>query len=160
MSNDSRKERERLKEEYKEHYRKMRETKERLSRAQKTKNIADALKRMDTSELMDSFDDFLLNVKQKIAMVEARLDVAMDDLLSDTNDIEREQENALNEELRKEKARETLRQAKMEMGLLYNEIEKQADAIRVDKTIGNKPAGEKENSHPPAEEPGQELERN
>lgn len=136
MSNDSRNERERLKEEYKAHYRKMRETKERLSRAQKTKNISDALKNMDTSELMDSFDDFLFNVKHKIASVEARLDVAMESLLSETENLEAKEE--LDEEMKKVNAKETLRQVKMEMGLLYNEIERQADAIRVEKTIGGK----------------------
>lgn len=136
MSNDNRNERERLKEEYKAHYRKMRETKERLSRAQKTKNISDALKNMDTSELMDSFDDFLFNVKHKIASVEARLDVAMESLLSETENLEAKEE--LDEEMKKVNAKETLRQVKMEMGLLYNEIERQADAIRVEKTIGGK----------------------
>ncbi len=136
MSNDN--ERERLKEEYKAHYRKMRETKERLSRIQKKKNISDALKNMDTTEMMNSFDDFLLNVKQKVATVEARLDVAMENLLFDTEDADFEEK--LDEERRKENAKETLKQVKMEMGLLYNEIERQADAIKVDKTIGSKTA--------------------
>lgn len=138
MSSDSRNERERLKEEYKAHYRKMRETKERLSRIQKKKNISDALKDMDTSEMMNSFDDFLLNVKQKIATVEARLDVAMENLLFDTEDAGFEEE--LDEERRKENAKETLKQVKMEMGLLYNDLERQADAMKVEKTIGSKTA--------------------
>lgn len=136
MSSDSRNERERLKEEYKAHYRKMRETKERLSQIQKKKNISDALKDMDTSEMMNSFDDFLLNVKQKVATVEARLDVAMENLLFDTGEADFEEE--LDEERRKENAKETLKQVKMEMGLLYNEIERQADAMKVEKTIGSK----------------------
>lgn len=133
---DSREERERLKEEYKQHYRKIREVKERLARSQKTKNISDALKNMDTSQLTDSFDDFLYKVKSKIANVEARLDVAMDSLAESgegedlTSEIERD------EELKKAKAKETLRQAKIEMGLLYNEIEQQADSMSVEKTIG------------------------
>lgn len=136
MSNDSRNERERLKEEYKAHYRKMQETKERLSRIKKKKNISDALKDMDTSEMMNTFDNFLFEVKQKVATVEARLDVAMENLLFDTDDIDREDE--VEEERRKESAKETLRQVKMEMGLLYNEIERQADAIKVEKTIGSR----------------------
>lgn len=135
MSSDSRQEREKLKEEYKEHYRRMRETKERLAGLQKKKNITEALANMDASSLMDTFDEFLFNVKDRIAHVEARLDVAMDSLVSDEG-IEVEQEH--DEELRKEKARETLRQAKMEMGMLYSEIERQADAINVEKTIGSK----------------------
>lgn len=136
MSEDSRNERERLKEEYKAHYRKMQETKERLSRIRKKKNISDALKDMDTSEMMNTFDNFLFEVKQKVATVEARLDVAMENLLFDTEDIDTEDE--LEEERRNESAKETLRQVKMEMGLLYNEIERQANAIKVEKTIGGR----------------------
>lgn len=134
MSSNSRKDRERLKEEYKAHYRKMREVKERLNRAKKKKNITDALRDMDTSDLMGTFDDFLFNVKSKIANVEARLDVAMDSLSEGGEDVEESIER--DEELQKEKARETLKQAKIEMGLLYNQIEEQADAINVKKTIG------------------------
>lgn len=140
MSSDSREERERLKEEYKEHYRKIREVKERLARSQKTKNISDALKNMDTSRLTDSFDEFLYKVKNKIANVEARLDVAMDSLATTDEDLIAEAE--CDEELKKARAKETLRQAKIEMGLLYNEIEQQADAMSVEKTIGaKKPSG-------------------
>lgn len=142
MSEDSRKKREQLKEEYKEHYRKMREAKERLNRARRTKSITDALRDMDTSELMHSFDDILFNVKSKIASVEARLDVAMDSL--DAN--EDLSEETQDEELRKAKAKETLKQVKLEMGQLYNEIERHADSIRVDKTIGTeKPKSSEEN---------------
>lgn len=138
MSNDSRSERERLKEEYKEHYRKMRETKERYSRAKKTQNIAQALKNMDKSQMLASFDDFLYSVKHKLASVEARLDVAMENL-PDENKSAGEQE--LDEEMRKAKAKDTLRQVKMEMGLLYEEIERQADSIQVNKTIGSGSSG-------------------
>jgi hypothetical protein len=135
MSSDSREEREKLKEEYKQHYRKIRDVKERLSRSQKTKNISDALKNMDTTQLTDTFDEFLYKVKSKIANVEARLDVAMDSLaITDEDDIAAEAER--DEELKKAKAKETLRQAKIEMGLLYTEIEQQADAMSVEKTIG------------------------
>lgn len=135
MSEDSRSERERLKEEYKAHYRKMRETKERYSRAKKTQNIAQALKSMDKSQMIESFDDFLYSVKHKLASVEARLDVAMESM---SDDVESEvQKEELDEEMRKAKAKDTLRQVKLEMGLLYEEIERQADTIQVNKTIGS-----------------------
>lgn len=136
MSEDSRSERERLKEEYKAHYRKMRQTKERYSRAKKTQNIARALKEMDKSQLLDSFDDFLHSVKHKLASVEARLDVAMENLSDDNISEIKEQE--LDEEITKEKAKDTLRQVKLEMGLLYKEIESQADSLEVNKTIGSR----------------------
>ena len=134
MSEESRKERERLKEEYKTHYRKIREIKEEGARAKRTQNIANAIKSLDKSELLDAFDDFLYSVKHKVASVEARLDLAMDSL-GDEKEYSVEQEQ-MDEELRKAKAKDTLRQVKMEMGLLYKEIEKQASDIKVNKTIG------------------------
>jgi len=143
MANDSRSERERLKEEYKQHYRKMRETKERLSRTRKTQNIAQALKNMDKSQMLDSFDDFLFTMKHKIASVEARLDVALESVLDEQEQATKEQK--LDDELKKENAKDTLRQVKLEMGLLYKEIEKQADSIKVNKTIGNTTEASQEN---------------
>lgn len=136
MPNDSRSERERLKEEYKTHYRKMREIKERASRAKRTQNIASALKNMDKTEMLNSFDDFLYSVKHKLASVEARLDLAMDSLVDESSDVSQQE---MDEEIRKSKAKDTLRQVKMEMGLLYNEIEEQANNIKVNKTIGRAP---------------------
>ena len=133
MANDSRSERERLKEEYKAHYRKMREIKERASRTKRTQNIASALKNMDKTEMLNSFDDFLYSVKHKLASVEARLDLAMDSLVDESGDVSQQE---MDEEIRKSKAKDTLRQVKMEMGLLYNEIEEQANNIKVNKTIG------------------------
>ena len=133
MASNSRNERERLKEEYKAHYRKMREIKEKHSRAKKTQNITQALKNMDKSQMLESFDSFLYSVKHKLASVEARLDVAMDSLSEETPTQSEEQ---LDEEMTKEKAKDTLRQVKMEMGLLYEEIERQADSMNTNKTIG------------------------
>lgn len=152
MAKDSRSERERLKEEYKAHYRKMRETKERLSRTRKTQNIAQALKNMDKSQMLDSFDDFLFTMKHKIASVEARLDVAMDSMLDEHEDEIKEQK--LDEEMAKANAKDTLRQVKLEMGLLYEEIEKQADSIKVNKTIGS--GSEKSSENKPGS-PGAET---
>lgn len=131
----SRSERERLKEEYKAHYRKMREDRERFSRAKKTQNITQALKNMDKSQMLESFDDFLHSVKRRLLSVEARLDVAMDSLLDEHEEAVNEQE--LDEEMIKENAKDTLRQVKMEMGLLYKEIERQAGSMNVNKTIGS-----------------------
>lgn len=134
MSSDSRNQREKLKEEYKAHYRKMRETKERLNRTRKKHNIVQALKNMDSTELMESFDSFLFEVKSKVAHAEARLDVALDSLESDSSSPVQQAEH--DEVVKKQRAKETLKQLKNEMGLLYSELEQQADAINVDKTIG------------------------
>ena len=150
MSSDSRSERERLKEEYKAHYRKMREIKERASRAKKTQNITEALRNMDKSQMLDSFDDFLYSVKHKLASVEARLDVAMESLADEQEESLSKQE--LDEEMRKLKAKDTLKQVKLEMGLLYKEIEEQADTIQVNKTIGSGNASEDAPSFKSSEE--------
>src|SRR5699024_1005330 len=100
----------------------------------KTHNITQALKNMDTSELMERFDSFLGDIKSKIAHAEARLDVALDNLdRSKGSDIfDSEQEEAFSNH----RAHETLEQLKMEMGQLYREIEHQAASMEVDKTIG------------------------
>jgi DNA repair ATPase RecN len=142
MSEDSRNKRERLKKKYKAHYRKMRQDKERLSRAKKTHNISKALKEMDKTQMLESVDNFLHTMKHKLASVEARLDVAMDDLSGEgaSPDIN---EQELDEQMNRTKAKETLKQLKIEMGLLYEEIEQQADTIQVEKTIGSgKPTDE------------------
>lgn len=130
MSN-SEQERERLKEEYKEHYRKIKDTKEKLRRSKYVRNVNEALNQMNADELLSSVDHFLGNVRDKMSHIEARLDVAMEHFL-DEND----QSEVIDEELRKENARETLKQIKMEMGLLYSEIEEQAKELNADKTVG------------------------
>jgi deoxyribodipyrimidine photolyase-like uncharacterized protein len=137
MSENSRNQREKLKEEYKQHYRKMRETKERLKQSRRKNNIVDALRDMVSAQLMESFDSFLFDVKSKVALAEAQLDVALDSLDEEVNAPIQEVEN--DEVLNQAKAKETLKQLKNEMGMLYSELERQAEAINVDKTIGKSP---------------------
>jgi hypothetical protein len=131
MSSKSEQERERLKEEYKDHYRKIRDTKEKLRRSKYVQNVNDALNQMNADELLSSVDHFLGNVRDKMSHIEARLDVAMEGFLE-----EHDQKEVLDEELRKEHARESLKQIKLEMGLLYSEIEEQAKELHIDKTVG------------------------
>lgn len=131
MSSNSEQERERLKEEYKDHYRKIRETKEKLRRSKYVQNVNEALHQMNADELLANVDDFLGKVRTKMSLIEARLDVAMEQILDQPDDI-----SELDEELKKEKARESLKKIKSEMGLLYREIEKQAAELHAEKTIG------------------------
>lgn len=131
MSNNSEQERERLKEEYKDHYRKIRETKEKLRRSKYVRNVNEALHQMNADELLANVDEFLGKVRTKMSLIEARLDVAMEQILEQPDDI-----SELDEELKKEKARESLKKIKSEMGLLYREIEKQAAELQAEKTIG------------------------
>jgi len=72
MASDSEKERERLKEEYKEHYRKIREAKEKVRRSGYVKNVNDALQKMNADELLTSVDEFLGKVRTKMVGLEAR----------------------------------------------------------------------------------------
>jgi len=133
MSLNSEQERERLKEEYKEHYRKIRDAKDKLRRSKYVQNVNQAMQKMNADDLLSSVDDFLGSVRSKMANFEARLDVAMDQFLED------EQGQAeLDEEMKKVKMRDTLKEIKREMGLLYNEIEQQAENMNVEKTVGKK----------------------
>ena len=131
MSSNSEQERERLKEEYKDHYRKIRETKEKLRRSKYVRNVNEALHQMNADQLLENVDEFLGKVRTKMSLIEARLDVAMEQILEQPDDI-----SELDEELKKEKARESLKKIKADMGLLYREIEKQAEELHAEKTIG------------------------
>ncbi|MBO6621396.1 MAG: hypothetical protein JJ892_01780 [Balneola sp.] len=138
MSNKSEEERERLKQEYKEHYRRIKELKERGKRAEQKGKIAQAVNNMNPDNLLESVDEFLGKVRDKVTHVEARLDVAMDSM-DDDSKLETEIKNEQHEaELKKQRAKQTLQQVKAEMGMLYSEIEKTADEIKTEKTIGTK----------------------
>jgi len=146
MSSRSEQERERLKEEYKEHYRKIRDMKEKLRRSESVKNISNAVENMNTDHLMDTVDHFLAKIRHQVAHFEARLDVAMENVTG-SDEAEKDLNDAEMEEiLRKEKARETLKQVKIEMGMLYNELEKRAGDIHIEKTVGTKKTSEKPDS--------------
>ncbi|TVR31966.1 MAG: hypothetical protein EA390_05785 [Balneolaceae bacterium] len=130
-------ERERLKEEYKDHYRQIREAKEKLRRSKYVKNVSDAMQQMNADDLLSSVDEFLGTVRNKMSHFEARLDVAMDQFMDEKPD-----DSELDEALKKEKARDTLKEIKREMGMLYSEIEQQANDLNVEKTVGKKDAPE------------------
>tara|TARA_R110002096_G_scaffold406782_9_gene605197 strand:- start:7211 stop:7672 length:462 start_codon:yes stop_codon:yes gene_type:complete len=139
MSTQNEQERERLKEEYKEHYRRIKEAKARLKTAEQKGKIAQAINNMDPNNLLETMDEFLGKVRDKVTHVEARLDVAMDSLSDDDSTLQQEIKNdELDEVLKKQKAKETLQQVKAEMGMLYSEIEKHAEEIKTEKTIGQK----------------------
>jgi phage shock protein A len=139
MSTKGEQDRERLKEEYKDHYRRIKEAKERLRKAEQKGKISQAVQNMNADGLLESVDEFLGKVREKVTHVEARLEVAMDSLEDeDTTAESKIKKEELDEELKKQKAKQTLKQVKAEMGMLYNEIEKHADEIRTEKTIGSK----------------------
>lgn len=138
MSTQNEEERERLKEQYKDHYRRIKEAKAQLKSAEQKGKIAQALHNMDADNLLESVDEFLGKIKDKVTHVEARLDVAMDSLEDDDSKLQQEiKKDELNEILKKERAKQTLQQVKAEMGMLYSEIEKHAEEIKTEKTIGH-----------------------
>ncbi|CAN5159359.1 hypothetical protein BH23BAC3_BH23BAC3_04530 [soil metagenome] len=132
MSESSREERERLKEEYKDHYRKIRDAGEKLRSSRYAKKASDALQQMQSDDLLESVDHFLGKVRYKMASIEARLDLAMDDILNSDEDDEAERDL----QLKKEKAKDSLQQIKREMGMLYDDLEQQAEQMQVKKTVG------------------------
>ena len=135
MSDQSREERERLKEEYKDHYRRMKDAAEGARRSRYVNNINEALGNMNSDELLGSVDEFLGKVRDKVSGFEARLEVALDSLeMGDAKD--KMDAAELEKEMAKENARETLKKMKMEMGLLYSELEEQAKSMNVNKTVG------------------------
>lgn len=132
MSENSREERERLKEEYKDHYRKIRDAGEKLRSSRYAKKASDALQQMQADDLLESVDHFLGKVRYKVASIEARLDLAMDDILNSDEEHEAERD----QQLKKEKAKNSLQQIKREMGMLYDDLEQQAEQMQVKKTVG------------------------
>lgn len=87
----------------------MRKAKERYSRAQKKNNIVQALKDMDKSQMLESFDGFLDSVKQRVATLEARLDVAMEGLGTRDSTSSTATEEELDEQMKRMRARESLK---------------------------------------------------
>lgn len=136
----SEEERERLKEEYKDHYRRIKEAKARLKQSEQKGKIAQALNNMNADNILESVDEFLGKVKDRVSISEARLDVAMDSLDEDepSGPAARMKRQEMDDEIKKQKAKQTLQQVKAEMGMLYSEIEKHADEIKAEKTIGLK----------------------
>ncbi|MFP8487945.1 hypothetical protein ACKGJO_02510 [Gracilimonas sp. Q87] len=139
MSTKGEEDRERLKQEYKDHYRRIKEAKERLKKAEQKGRISDAVHKMNADNLLETMDEFLGKVRDKVTHVEARLDVALDSLEDESSEAASKiKKEELDEEMKKQRAKQTLKQVKAEMGMLYNEIEKQADEIKTEKTIGTK----------------------
>lgn len=132
----SEEERNRLKEEYKDHYRKIRELKTKLADAERMKRLSTAVENINPRGILDQFDDALSKVREKIFTAEAKLDMAMES--ADASDTP--QPSPADEEvLRKQKASETMRQMKIELGMLNDAVEEQAAKLPVQKTLGKKP---------------------
>jgi len=154
MSTSGEEERERLKQEYKEHYRKIKQAKERLKQTEKKGKIAQALDNMNADELLGTVDEFLGKVREKVNLSEAKLDIAMDSMEDEdfSETARKAKQEELDEEIKKQKARDTLKQVKAEMGMLYSEIEKTADEMQAKKTIGTKKEDDDQEAETSADE--------
>jgi len=130
----SEEERNRIKEEYKAHYLKIKELKQKLSEAERVQKLNKAINQINPRGLLDQFDDALDKVREKIFVAEEKLNIALDSA-------EEEQGPSVEDEafIRKQKAAETMRQMKLELGMLNDAVEEQASKMPVDKTLGKKP---------------------
>jgi len=134
MSESSRDQRERLKEEYKDHYRKIRDAGEKLRSSSYARKAGEAVNQMNADDLLESVDHFLGKVRYKMASIEAKLDLALDDYLTEAEESEEQQK--MDQKIRDERAKSTLQQIKKEMGMLYDDLEQQAEELQVKKTVG------------------------
>jgi SPX domain protein involved in polyphosphate accumulation len=135
-------ERNRLKEEYKAHYLKIKELKQKLAEAERVKKIREAMHQIDPQGIIDQFDQALDKVREKVFDAEARLDMALENRADEQDQMDHD------EALQKQRAAETMRQMKMELGYLNDAIEEQASTLNSTKTLGKKPQEEESLSNP------------
>jgi|GEM_PF-202996 len=132
----------RLKEIYKDHYRKIGELKKKLTEVRRMERVDRALDQMNPENLIDNFDLALLKFRDKMAIAEARISTALhgiDEERPVSSDTESIPVVDNEEELRKSKARQTLEELKNQMGVLQQEVEEKARTIsekNQNKTIG------------------------
>jgi|AntRauMFilla1563_2_1112583.scaffolds.fasta_scaffold00383_4 hypothetical protein len=124
--------RDKLKEIYKEHYRSIKESKEKLASLEPKKRIMDALNDMKNSAFMEDVDHMIDSVRESAYKAEAKIEQALDDQFEKEVDEEREQI------LKKHKAKATVDELKAQMGDVYNENEAKAKDMHATKTIGKK----------------------
>lgn len=127
----SQEDRERLKEEYKEHFRAIRDLKKKAAESERMARISSALNNVNTQSLMESFDQALNKVRETIEVAEAKIEMAIESRLDDHGDEE------LREIEQRRKAQETLKNLKSEMGTLENHLDTKAEEIKHStKTLG------------------------
>lgn len=127
----SQEERERLKEEYKQHYKAILESKKKLAQAERQAKIAQALDQINPKPVLDSLHSALGKLREKVTQAEARLEVYMDDEKAD----ELRKNEEAEELFRKQKVKDTLSAIRRDMNELEEEVEHKAAAVESDKTI-------------------------
>lgn len=129
-------ERERLKEEYKQHYRQILEHKKQLAAAERKSRVLKSLQDMDTRPVLETMQDALGAVRERIAMAEARLDVWLENRDDSGTDSSVSAEEVARFE-QKQKASQLLSQIKAEMGTIERSLDEKAAALGASKTIAD-----------------------
>jgi hypothetical protein len=124
MSASSREERQRLKEEYKAHYRQLLEQKKKLVQQQRLSRLMQQARDMEVSAtpVLERVQQSLGSLQEQIAKAEARLEVYLDDKASSGADNSGENDSKAREDAeafsRKEAARDLIRNIRREMNEL------------------------------------------
>ena len=127
----SKEDRERLKEEYKEHFRAIRDLRKKAAESERMAKISSALHSVNTESIMDTFDQALNKVRETIEIAEAKIEMAIESRLDDHGDDE------LKEIEQKRKAKEALDKIRTDMGVLHNDLVEKVEEIQVQtKTLG------------------------
>jgi phage shock protein A len=110
----------RIKTEYKVHYQKMKELKQRVAQAKHTQRISEAIQNMDPKPVLNSVDEMVTVIREKVAQVEAKLSVAMNAAFESQAQLEEdslsaEQRTEYEEALKKQQAKETIEKMKAQM---------------------------------------------
>lgn len=136
-------ERERLKEEYKQHYRQILEHKKQLAAAERKSRVLRSIQDMDTRPVLESVQDALGAVRERIAQAEARLDVWLENRDDSGTDSSLAAEEVARFE-QKQKASQLLSQIKSEMGTIERNLDEKAATLGASKTIADVTAAERQ----------------
>jgi len=128
---NSREERERLKQEYKEHYRSILESRKKLEQYERKAKIMKALEQIDPTPVLDGLHNALGKLREKVTLAESRLETYMDDADAQKAQAIEEAETFS----REQRAKDSLKSIRMEMGSLEEEVERKVSEISAEKTI-------------------------
>lgn len=111
---ERKRQREKMKEEYKRELLKRKEILEQAKRMRSSRNINEAIQGL-TGALNDDTDDWIRKLDQESALTEAKFEMAMDSAELSTNELEKKRKEA---EAEKFSAEQLVDEMKREMGLL------------------------------------------
>lgn len=136
---------ERIKDEYKVHYQKLKELKNRAAQAKHTQRIREAIQDMDPKPVLESVDEMVAVIREKVAQLEAKLSIALDAALEsqaqqegDSLTPKKRVEYELT--LNKQQAKETIAKMKAEMQAASHPVSESLNTdskpLEMVKTIG------------------------